>query len=175
MQFLDHTLAWARGEAFEMSLLATAGVVVLVVAGLMWRFAPTPVGQALPIPLVVVALIFLAGGLGGSIGSQDRLADYAAAFNQDPVAFVHAEKARVEAFEALYTYTLIGAAVAFAAALALFVFSEHATLRAIAVALVFLGLSALIVDMFSKERAVTYANAIEAEIEQTTSSTAESE
>ncbi|MDE0000478.1 MAG: hypothetical protein OXQ89_22255 [Rhodospirillaceae bacterium] len=51
MHFLDHTLAWVPGEAFEMSLLALAGAMVLVAAGVLWRLAPTPIGQALPLPL----------------------------------------------------------------------------------------------------------------------------
>ncbi|MYI69489.1 MAG: hypothetical protein F4103_12350 [Boseongicola sp. SB0673_bin_14] len=165
MNFLDNTLAWARGEAFEMSLLALAGALLLAAAGALWRLAPTPAGQALPLPLAVLALVFLVAGLAGSIDATGRLEAYAAAFDRDPAAFVHAERARVEAFQSLYAWTMIGAAAAFAVAVALFALSGHATLRAVAVALALAGLSALVVDMFSKERAATYARAIEAEIE----------
>ena len=165
MHFLDHALAWARGEAFEMLLLALAGALVLVLAGVLWRLAPTPVGQALPLPLAAIALVFLVAGLGGYLDAVGRPAEHAVAFGRDPVAFVHAERARVEAFQALYTYTTVGAAVAFAAAVALFALYQNATLRAVAVALAFAGLSGLVVDMFSKERSATYARAIEAEIE----------
>ena len=71
---------------------------------------------------------------------------------------------RVESFEAIYRYTLIGTAMAFTVALCLFAKSESPTLRGIAVALVLLGFSALVIDMFSKERAVVYEQAIDAEI-----------
>ncbi len=164
MSFLDHTMIWAKGEAFEMLLLALAGTLLLAAAGLLWKLAPTPVGQALPIPLSVVAMIFVAAGIVGTFGNSGQLAKYESAYEQSPISFVHAEKARVEQFEDLYAYTIIGAAIAFAAAIVMFKLSENETLRAIAIALVVIGLSGLVIDMFSKERAMTYAQAIDAEI-----------
>ena len=167
MTFLDHSIAWQRGEAFEMMVLAGAGGVVLILAVGLWRSAPTALGQALALPLVVVALIFLAAGVLGSLGTTERLAAFSAAFEADPVAFVQAEKARVEAFQRLYTYTIIGAAGAFTGAVMIFVFSEHPLLRAIAVSLAFIGLTGLVVDMFSKERADRYSAAIQSELART--------
>lgn len=164
MNFLDHTMTWTKGEAFEMSLLAVTGVLVLCIAGLLWRCSPTPVGQALPIPLTVVALIFLVAGVAGLLGTPSKVAMYTSAFEQASAEFVKAEKSRVEAFDTIYTYTLIGTILAFNVAVCLFALSETPTLRAIAVALVFIGLSALVIDMFSKERAVNYEQAINAEI-----------
>jgi len=164
MTFLDHTLAWARGEDFEMALLAGAGLIVLMVAVLFWRLATTPVSQSLPIPLAVVALLFLAVGIGGLLGTPAKIAAYTAAFEQDPVQFMHAEKDRVEGFQTLYIGTMVGAAISFAAALLIFAFTLHPLARAIAFTIAFLGLSGLVFDMFSKERAMTYADAIDAEL-----------
>ena len=109
MRFLDHTIIWVKGEAFEMSVLALAGAVLLLIAGLIWKLASTPVGQALPIPLAVVAMIFIVAGLVGILGTPNKLAQYESAYEQSPTSFVHAEKVRVKTFEALYTYTIIGA------------------------------------------------------------------
>jgi len=147
-----------------MLLLALAGILLVMLAGLLWKLAPTPIGQALPIPLSVVAMIFIVPGIVGALGNSSKLAKYESAYEQSPTGFVHAEKARVKKFEDLYTYTLIGATIAFAMAIVMFKLSENETLRAIAVALVLIGLSGLVVDMFSKERATTYEQAIDAEI-----------
>jgi len=163
MGFLDHTMIWAKGEAFEMSLLVLAGTLLLAMAGLLWKLAPTPVGQALPIPLSVVAMLFIVAGIVGTSGNSSRLDEYESAYEQSPARFVHAEKVRVKKFEALYTYTIIGAAIAFAMAIVMFKLSENETMRAIAVTLVLVGLSGLVIDMFSKERAKTYEQAIDAE------------
>ena len=164
MNFLDHTMIWAKGEAFEMSLLALVGALLLVIAGLLWKFAPTPVGQALPIPLSVVAMIFIVAGMVSTWGNSVKLTQYESMYEQSAPRFVHAEKARVRKFEDLYAYTIIGAAMAFAIAIVLFQLSENETIRAIAVTLVLIGLSGLVVDMFSKERAKIYEQAIDAEI-----------
>ncbi|MCY4258902.1 MAG: hypothetical protein OXC91_01380, partial [Rhodobacteraceae bacterium] len=162
--FLDHTLIWTKGEDFEMALLVGAGLIVLIVAVLFWRLAATPISQSLPIPLVIVALLFLAVGIGGLLGSPAKIAEYTAAFEQDPEGFVHAEKDRVEGFRVLYIYTIIGAAIAFAISVLIFAFTLHPLARAIAVTMAFLGLAGLVFDMFSKERAMTYADAIDAEL-----------
>ncbi len=164
MTLLDHTLAWARGEDFEMALLAGAGLIILMIAALFWRLAATPVSQSLPIPLAAVAFLFLAVGIGGLLGSPARIAAYTTAFEQDPVQFVHAEKSRVEGFEVLYAATIIGAAIGFAVALLIFAFTLHPLARAIAITIAFLGFAGLVFDMFSKERAMTYADAIDAEL-----------
>lgn len=166
MTFLDHAIEWLRNEAFEMSLLACAGVVILIIAAALWRFAPTPMGQALPIPLAIIALLFLGAGLGGALGTPAKIATFNEAYALDPRAFLYAEKARVEAFQILYTYTLIGAAIVFAIALMLFAVSEQVMLRAIAICLVFLGLSGLVIDVFSKERSNRYYEVIKAEVSQ---------
>ena len=147
-----------------MSVLALAGAVLLLIAGLIWKLASTPVGQALPIPLAVVAMIFIVAGLVGIFGTPNKLAQYESAYEQSPTSFVHAEKARVKTFEALYTYTIIGAAIAFAAALVMFTLSDNVTMRAIAVALVLIGFSGLVIDMFSQERATAYEQAIDVEM-----------
>ncbi len=160
---LDHAIVWQRGEAFEMLLLSAVGVAVLILAAGLWRYAPTAMGQALPLPLAAVGLLFLIAGIIGSLGTQARLDALEAAFVADPVAFVQAETVRVTAFQSLYTYTLIGAAVSFAIAVLIFALSEHHMLRAIAVSLALVGLTGLVVDMFSQERANRYSAALESE------------
>ncbi|MCY3985322.1 MAG: hypothetical protein OXC72_14015 [Roseovarius sp.] len=165
MAFIDHTQIWLRGEAVDMTAVSVAGFALLLLAGGLWRFASTPLGQALVIPTTLIAVLFLGFGFYSVVSTPGQITKYTAAFDLDPSGFVQAERDRIAAFEALYRYTLIGATIAFLSALGIYVLTDHATWRAIAVAFVFLGLSGLIVDGFSKERATVYASAIDRALE----------
>lgn len=164
MTFFDSTIVWAKGEAFEMLVLAVAGVAVLLTAGLLWKFGTTPVGNALPAPLVVVAMIFILSGIGGYVTSPGKIAEFEVAYEESPVAFITAEKTRVENFDVIYRYTIVGAGLAFFAAILVFSLTLNPIARAVAVALVAIGLAGLVIDMFSKERAVAYEFAIDTEL-----------
>lgn len=164
MNILDHAVIWAKGEAFEMTIVAIAGAIVLLLAGLVWKLGTTPVGQALPIPLTVVAAIFLSAGISGILGTSSKIEQFESAFKESSVSFVQAEKARVEKFDTIYNYTIMGAAIAFAAAIIMFKFYPGPMVKAIAIAIVITGAAGLIIDMFSAERAQIYMNAIDSEI-----------
>ena len=144
-----------------MLLLAAAGVIVLILAAGLWRFAPTATGQALSFPLTVVGGLFLIAGVIGYVGTDARLDAFAATYAADPAAFVQAEIQRVARFQRLYTATVIGASAAFTGAVLIFALSEHPGLRAVAVCLVLVGLTGLVIDMFSQERANRYVAALE--------------
>ena len=164
LNFLDHTILWAKSESFEMSLVAMAGTMLFLFAGVIWKTALTPVGQALPAPLSVAAAIMLIAGVSGILGHPNKIAQYEMAYQESPTDFVFSEKSRVEKFDAIYKYTIIGAAIAFFAAIVIFAFNSSPTLRAIAVVFVLLGLAGLVIDMFSQERAREYSNAIDLEV-----------
>ncbi|BDY05262.1 hypothetical protein [Ferrimonas sp. YFM] len=168
MSFIEHTHAWVRGEGVDMAVLCGVGLLLLLVAGGLWRFVATPLGQALVIPISLIALLFLGVGVFGVVSTPAKLAQFSAAFELDPSGFVQSEQERVAGFEALYLYTLIGAAIGFALALGIFWQTQSVTWRAIGIALVVLGLAALVIDGFSKERATVY----QAEIDKALSSPA---
>jgi len=160
MEFIDHTVAWSKGEDLETILMTVAGVMTLGLAGAFWFFGTTPGAKAIVLPLAAIAAILIAFGIGTLIGSPARLDALIQAWQADPQAFVTAEKARVEGFVSLYRGTIIGAAIACAIAVLIFTLSLNLHLRSIAIALVLLSALGLIVDYFSKERADTYYRAI---------------
>ena len=103
---------------------------------------------------------------GSNIASNNkRLTQYTEAFNKDKVEFIKSEKKRVEDFQYLYKMTIIIASVCFAVAICFFLFTNNHVLKAIGIALIIFGLTGLIIDYFSKERADNYYKAITTEIE----------
>lgn len=164
MSFFEHSRAWYQGESLDMAVLAAVGITLLLAAALFWRLGHTPLGQAMALPLAVVALIFLGAGVSGVVGTPAKIAAAEVRFRADPQAYVQAERARVDGFEALYRYTMLGAALAFALAVAAFALSDGPNTRAIAFALALLGTSALLIDAYSQERAAGYATAIDAQL-----------
>ena len=164
MTFLDHSLAWLRGEAFEMLLVSLVGIIILALAVVLWRIGQSPFAQTLPYMLIIVAAIFIMAGVWSYVMTPRQTKLYTESFEQDPQAFVVTEQKRVAGFERTYHYTIIGAAVAFTVAVLLFLLSNNIWARSSAVAIVFIGFSGLVIDMFSEHRAQSYRQAIEQEI-----------
>jgi len=92
------------------------------------------------------------------------LPQYTEAYNKDKAAFVNNEKARVEGFQYLYKMTIIIASISFILAIFAFVLTDNPTLRAIGIALTIFGITGLIIDYFSKERADNYYKEITTEM-----------
>ena len=65
------------------------------------------------------------------------------------------ENARVDEFMKIYPQVIIFAAVSFVVGICLFAFCSTPWLRATALALIYLALSCLVIDYFSKERGLT--------------------
>lgn len=84
------------------------------------------------------------------------MAQYQTSYLKDTVAFVHSEKTRVEGFQSLYTFTKYLASGLFTASIIIFFFLQNKNWQALAIAMVILGLSGLVIDYFSKERADIY-------------------
>jgi len=61
----------------------------------------------------------------------------------------------------MYTMTLIIALVCFVSAVLVFWFSNSPTLKAVAIAVAIFGISGLVIDHFSEERASNYSQKIE--------------
>lgn len=165
MDFIHHTTNWVKGEIFEAALFGTFGLLTIICALLFWRFGDTPNSKAVIIPFAVVGVFFLATAISGIVSNNRRLTEYTEAFRKDKSTFVKSEKKRVEDFQYLYKMTIIIASVSFAVSICFFLFTNHPMLRAIGLALIVFGLTGLIIDYFSKERADTYYKAITTEIE----------
>ena len=165
MEFIQHTTNWVKGEIFEGIIIGFFGLLTIICSLLLLKFGETQNSKALIIPLAIVGILFLAIAIGGFVSNNKRLPQFTEAFNKDKTEFVKSEKKRVEDFQYLYKMTIISASVGFAIAICFFLFTNNPILKAIGLALIMLGLSGLIIDYFSKERADTYYKAITTEME----------
>jgi hypothetical protein len=156
MEFIQHTTNWIKGEIFEAYLFGAFGLMCIFSSLMFWKFGETPNSKALIIPLIVVGVFFFGTAISGINSNTKRLPDYKEAFIKNKTEFIQSEKTRVEGFQYLYKMTIIIATVCFVLAICVFVFTQNPTFRAIGIALAIFGITGLIIDYFSKERADTY-------------------
>ena len=165
MEFLQHTITWIKGEIFEAIIFGSFGLVTIIFSLLFWKFGDTPNSKAVIIPFAFVGIFFLITAISGISSNKKRLPLYTTAFNNNKVEFANSEKKRVNDFQYLYKMTILIALVCFTVAISFFLFTNNHILKAIGLALIIFGLTGLIIDYFSKERADKYYRAITAEIE----------
>ncbi|UTW62833.1 hypothetical protein KFE98_01350 [bacterium SCSIO 12741] len=156
MNFLDHTLNWYRGEVFEALISAGFGIALILLALLFWRMGTTQGAQALLFPLLVLGLILGGSGIYNAYSNRAKAVQLEQNTTEVNAAFIQAEKERVEGFQYLYTFTKFLATFLFTVALVIFFFVSGKIWQAIAIAMIIMGLSGLVIDYFSKERADTY-------------------
>lgn len=156
MEFIQHTINWTKGEIFEAVFIGAFGLLLVICGVLFWRLGQTPNAKSMFIPLVLVGILFAGAGMSGVVSNQKRIPKFEQEFHENPTVFVENEKERVEDFQYLYTMTLILASVSFVIAMTFFWFTNSSVLKAIGIALLIFGLSGIVIDYFSKERADIY-------------------
>lgn len=161
MDFIEHAIAWCKGEIFEGRIILISGIVVVILAFLFYKLGTTLNAKALLYPLLVVGFLFVGIGVTMPYTNSKRITKFQKAYNENPKAFIQSEKERVEGFQYMYTMTLIIAAVSFAFAALVFWFSQSPLLKAIAISVALFGISGLVIDHFSEERAEIYYQKIE--------------
>ena len=160
MEFIQHTIAWCRGEIFEGRVLALFGAAIVTLALMFWRFGSTPSARAMYVPLLLVGALALVVGVSMSFTNQVRINTYSAAFSENPDEFVQAERERTEAFIKWYPYTMYGFSLIIILGLGVFLWKPTPIGRAIGLATLLLGLCVLCLDHFSEERAEGYHSQI---------------
>ena len=158
MEWIDYTNKWLTGEIREDVAIIVAGVVLLILSVLAWRFSTSESARAIVIPLLVAAILLIAMGAGLAYNNHNRREQFAQQYQESQQAFLESEKARVEEFMKIYPQTIIVSAVMMAAGIGLFAFCSKPTLRASALVLILIALTALTIDFFSKERGIIYQN-----------------
>ena len=156
MDFVRHSVAWVRGEIFEMTFITVAGAALVALGIAFWRFGATPLAKSMLVPLVVLGVLFSSIGVSGYATNRRRIPAFEQAYRENATAFVRAEKERVEGFQYMYRITNVLAPICFALAVALFWLTLDPHARAVGIALVLFGLFGLVIDGFSKERADLY-------------------
>lgn len=165
MEFIEHTIAWCRGEIFEGRMLALFGLVIVTLALVFWRFGSTPSARAMYVPLLLVGALSLVVGVSMSFTNQARINTYTSTFSENPDEFVQTERTRTEAFIKWYPYTMYTFSVVIILGLGVFLWKPTPLGRAIGLATVLLGLAVLFLDHFSEERAERYHTQIIQELE----------
>jgi len=160
MDFIHHTTNWVKGEIFEATIFGSFGLLTIICSLMFWKFGETPNSKAVIIPFAIVGVFFMATAISGIVSNNKRITEYTEAFEKDKKSFIVSEKKRVEDFQYLYKMTTIIATFSFVLAIGFFLFTDNYILRAIGLALILFGLSGLIIDYFSKERADNYYKAI---------------
>lgn len=156
IDFIQHTVAWCKGEVFEGRLILLFGLALLAAGVALWLSGTTPHAKALVIPALVVSLLSIPTGLNLSRKNARNLAGYQQAYAQNPHQFVRQEKQRTENFIKWYPYTRWGMGAVTVVGLALLLLLASPTGKAIGLGLVLLAFAVLVIDYFSEERAGIY-------------------
>ncbi|TKG90778.1 hypothetical protein EYV94_23225 [Puteibacter caeruleilacunae] len=164
MEFYNHTSNWVKGEMFEALFIGVFGLLVMMAAVLFWKIGSTPNAKALLIPLMVVGLVCASNGVSMYFSNQKRLVEYKQSYQQAPETFVKQEKERVEGFMYMYKATNIMVTVFMLLSIGAIWFFKNHHIQAIAIALMLFALSGMVIDYFSKERALEYHSRITTEL-----------
>lgn len=156
MNLLEHSIAWAKGEQFEGMCIAIGGVLSIFIAGLLWKYGATINAKSLTIPTLVFGILFTLMGSYMVYSNENRQTQFQQAYESNSEQFINSEKQRVEDFQFMYPTSLAISAVCFLITLIAFIWSKNPTFHAIGIMLSVFGLSLIIIDYFSKERASIY-------------------
>lgn len=164
MTFIDHSILWLKGEILEGAIIGIVGFIILLCGLAFWKFGHNPGGKAFIIPMVICGALFLSAGGSMSYFNNKKIQEFQQTYTNNPAEFVVAEKKRVEGFQYLYKTTIYTALILFALAIIAQFVTTSQNIKAISIALSFIGVSGLTIDYFSKERADIYYNEIVKEI-----------
>lgn len=156
MALIEHSIAWAKGEQFEGMCIAIGGLMSIILAGVLWKYGTTINAKSMVIPTMVFGALFTLMGSYMVYSNGQRLIEFQQAYESNSEQFTIAEKKRVEDFQFMYPASLAISAVCFLITLAAFVWSKNPNFHAISILLSVFGLSLIIIDFFSKERANNY-------------------
>lgn len=166
MEFIEHSIAWCKGEIFEGKLILLFGIIVLLCAFLFYKTGTTPGAKAMLYPLLLVGLMLSATGSTMLYTNPKRIVEFQKAYTENPEAFVKSEKKRTDEFIIWYPRTRYILSVLGVIGILMFLFWPAPLGRAIAISLLTIMLATFVVDHFSEERAQIYHTAIMEQIEQ---------
>ena len=165
MEFINYTLNWTKGEIFEAVIISIFGLIVILAGFLFWKFGETANSKSMLIPLIVTGVFYLATGISMYTSNQKRMVEFEKSYEENHSTFVLQEKQRVEGFQYMYTMSKVLAAVFFLVGILAFWLTKNPYILATGIAVMLFGLSGLVIDYFSQERADTYYSLILQELE----------
>lgn len=156
MKFVEYSIQWAKGEQFEGWCIAIEGIFILFLAFILWKFGSSLNAKSLVIPSLIFGLLFSLMGTYMIYANGQRQVTFRQSFEINSEQFLKDEKKRVEDFQFMYPASLAISAICFLVTLVAFVWADNPNFHAIGIILSVFGLSLIVIDYFSKERAMTY-------------------
>jgi hypothetical protein len=156
MEFINHSIHWAKGEIAEAIIMGITGLIIVIAAILFWKFGNTPNAKALVVPLLIVGLIPTIMSFSGVYSNKKRIQEFTVQYKAHPEAFIQSEKERVESFDQIFKFTYPMAIILVIGGAILFFLLGSPTWKAISLALMLMGLMTYFIDHFAAERAHIY-------------------
>lgn len=156
MNFIEYSIQWAKGEQYEGICIAIEGVLTLVLAFALWKYGSSLNAKSLVIPSLIFGLTFTLMGAFMIYSNAQRQVSFRQSYEISSEQFIKDEKMRVEDFQFMYPASLAISAICFLVTLVAFVWADNSSLHAIGIILSVFGLSLIVIDYFSKERAMIY-------------------
>lgn len=156
MTAFDHALRWIHGEMIEGGVAIAFGLLLVAGGALLGKFGESPATRAMVVPLVALGGAIAVMCAVMELNNVLRIDAFRQAHAVDPSAFAEREIARVQGFMGWFRYTLAGGAVVVIGGLVVFFFRSEPLARAIGLATIILGVTALHFDFFSEARAKRY-------------------
>ncbi|MXX71019.1 MAG: hypothetical protein F4205_14110 [Gemmatimonadetes bacterium] len=160
MTALDHAMRWIHGEMVEGGVAIAFGLLLVLCGGLLWKFGESSAARAMVMPLLAVggAIAVLCTVM--EVNNVLRVEAFRQAHALDPSAFAEQEIERVQGFMGWYRYTFAGGALLVFGGLAVFLMRGAPAAKAVGLAMIVLGATALHFDFFSKARATRYLDGL---------------
>lgn len=160
MELLKHTIQWCKGEVFEGKMIMLFGILLLLITFSFWKFGFTTNARAMIIPLLVLSLLHIGTGIAMIYSNTNKQIDYKEAYNKEPEQFKQSEIKRTEIFMKIYPLTRYFSIAFIILGFVLFAFIHNPVWKSIGLCVMVLGISIIVIDYFSEERANTYQKAL---------------
>lgn len=164
MEFIQHTINWAKGEITEAMIMSVFGALIILCSVLLWKFGTTPNTKSLIIPLMLIGSLPFFYGIFGVISNKNQIPIYEKSWEQNQEKFIKAEYERVKGFDEIFKYSYPFAIIFTVCGAILFFIVSSPNWKAISLAMITLGLMAYYIDYFASERAEIYLKQIEVEL-----------
>jgi len=157
---LEHTNNWVKGEVTQGWVMLIGGIVMAIACYYCWK-ADSAIIRGMLIPLILVMLIFM--GYGSSLiwGRPGKAKALTTAYQQNERMTVQEEIQRLTKEGGTYSMTIKGWVVTIIVGIALYFLLSAGYYKGLGMGIAFLGLMALITDLFLSKRAANYLELIQ--------------
>jgi hypothetical protein len=156
MEIIKLSTDWAKAEVFSAKMVGIVSFLVVLVALGFWQVGKTPMAKSLVWPLLVAGLLLVAVSAGLYFANKPRIAQFEAAYKNDPTLFTQNEIIRTaKSKHDLALVFRVLPAIIIAAAL-LILFSQMPLWRAIGITTILLMTVLMLIDSNTDARNTAY-------------------